>query len=110
MTSSRVVERDSCKNLDVDKGVKNGWRWDWLEKSVDGHRVGEFTRKLEEKGIARCLACNKDINYSAAGWKCLERHLRKKVHLDNRKLRISNYSLSGRYFLYCISCLICLLA
>jgi hypothetical protein len=28
---SRVVERDSNKNFEIDKGIRNCWKWDWME-------------------------------------------------------------------------------
>ncbi|VDI50671.1 Hypothetical predicted protein [Mytilus galloprovincialis] len=96
MVSRVVLQRDSY-NLEVDKGVKNCWKWDWVERSVYGNPVGQFIRKINSRGIARCELCQKDINYAGRGWKSLEQHLTKKLHLDNLKMRKPNHSLSGAF-------------
>ncbi|XP_076109456.1 uncharacterized protein LOC143078481 [Mytilus galloprovincialis] len=96
MVSRVVLQRDSY-NLEVDKGVKNCWKWDWVERSVYGNPVGQFIRKINSRGIARCELCQKDINYAGRGWKSLEQHLTKKLHLDNLKMRKTNHSLSGAF-------------
>jgi hypothetical protein len=31
--------------------------------------------------------CNKEINYARRGWKSLEQHLKKKLHIDNLKIK-----------------------
>ena len=41
-----VIQRDSSK-LAVDKGIKNCWKWEWLEQLVDGNPVGQFIRKID---------------------------------------------------------------
>ncbi|VDI83717.1 Hypothetical predicted protein [Mytilus galloprovincialis] len=41
------------------------------------------------------VVMSKDINYAGRGWKSLEQHLTKKLHLDNLKMRKTNHSLSG---------------
>ena len=56
MASSVVLQRDSFK-LEADKGVKNCWKWEWLERSVDGNSVGQFIRKIDCRGVARCQLC-----------------------------------------------------
>jgi len=96
--ASNVVERDFDTKL-LDRGLKNVWKWEWLERKVDKELVGRFIRKINVKGVAHCNLCRKDINYASRGWKSLEQHLQKKVHQDNLKIRSSNYSLSGRYIL-----------
>ncbi|CAC5387834.1 unnamed protein product [Mytilus coruscus] len=92
----RIVERGSSLNpQEIDSGVKNSWKWEWLEKEVAGELVGLHIRKIAEKGKAYCQLCKKDLMYSHRGWKALEQHMQLKVHQDNLKLRKTNYSLSG---------------
>jgi hypothetical protein len=98
---SRVVERDSNKNLEIDKGIRNCWKWEWLERFVDGNPVRQNIRKIDSRGLARCEVCNKkEINYAGRGWKSLEQHLKKKLHIDNLKIKRTYYSLSVMY--HCI--------
>ena len=37
--------------------------------------------------MARCEVYNKEINYVGRGWKSLEQHLKKKLHIDNLKIK-----------------------
>jgi hypothetical protein len=78
MASRVVLQRDSSK-LEVDKGIKNCWKWEWLERLVDGKPVGQFIRKIDSRGVARCQLCQKDINYTGRGWISLEQHMIKKL-------------------------------
>ena len=56
MTSKRkdIVERGKGPEQirTIDKGIKNAWKWDWLEKDVDGVSLAEIIRKLDRAGIA----------------------------------------------------------
>ena len=47
---SRVVERDSNKNLEIDKSIRNCWKWEWLEHFVDGNPVRQTIRKIDSRG------------------------------------------------------------
>jgi len=92
----RIVERGSSINpQEIDKGAKNIWKWEWLEREVCGELVGCHIRKLAEKGKAYYQLCNKDLMYTQRGWKALEQHIKLKIHQDNLKIRKTNYSLSG---------------
>ena len=37
-----------------DIGVKNAWRWEWMEKEVDDERLGQYMRKISKVGFAYC--------------------------------------------------------
>lgn len=93
--ANRVVDREEDVKA-IDNGVKNAWRWCWLEKMVEGDYVRHFIRKIRAPGLARCELCSKDISYGSRGFKNIEQHMLKKLHRDNLKLRSSNYSLSGK--------------
>jgi hypothetical protein len=61
--ASRVVDRDfDAKKADY-KGLKNSWKWEWLEKKVGDELISEFIRKINSKGLAFCERCQ-DINYA----------------------------------------------
>jgi hypothetical protein len=53
---SRVVERDSNKNLEIDKGIRNCWKWEWMETRSD--RPSEKWI-LEDWQDVRCATKNK---------------------------------------------------
>lgn len=90
-----VIERDDNNAVDVDKGMKNGWKWEWLERSVEGTQLGQFMRKLNVPGVALCSICQSEINYSGRGWNSLGQHVKKKKHRDNVTIKKTNHSLSG---------------
>lgn len=92
--ATKVVNRQENAKLLVDKGLKNPWKWEWLEKNVDGEPVRRFIRKLDMRGLAKCELCNKNINYGGRGWRSLEQHMLKKLHRDNLKIVSSNYSIT----------------
>ena len=59
-----------------DKGVKEKWKWSWLEEDVEiklpgksgiadkvKYNLGEFARKVDILGKSMCTLCNKLINY-----------------------------------------------
>lgn len=96
--SQRIVDRD-CDTKKVDKGLKNTWKWEWLERKVGDELVGRFLRKLNSRGIAFCELCSKNISYSTSGWKALQQHILKKVHIENKKIKATNQSLSGKHLL-----------
>jgi hypothetical protein len=73
-----AIQRDSSK-LEVDKDIKNCWKWEWLERSVDANPVGQFIRKIDSREVVRCQLCQKDINYAGRSWRSLELHLKKKL-------------------------------
>jgi hypothetical protein len=60
--ASRIVDRD-CDTRKVDKGLKNPWKWEWLERKVDDQLIGRFIRKLSSRGLAFCELFSKEVNY-----------------------------------------------
>lgn len=57
--ASNVVERDFDTKL-LDKGLKNVWKWEWLERKVDKELVGRFIRKINVREVAHCNLCRID--------------------------------------------------
>jgi hypothetical protein len=45
MASRVVLQRDFSK-LEIDKGIENCWKWEWLEQSVDGNLLASLLGKL----------------------------------------------------------------
>lgn len=79
------IDVDNINIKVIDKGLKNVWKWEWLEWKVEDEPVRRFIRKINVRGLARCELCSKDINYGGRGWKSLEQHLKKKIYHDNFK-------------------------
>ena len=44
----------------LENGLKNVWKWEWLEKKVGEELIGWFIRKMKTRGHAYCELCNKD--------------------------------------------------
>ena len=60
MASRVVLQRDFSK-LEIDKGIENCWKWEWLEQS-NKQPVGQFIRKIDSREVARCQLCQ-NINW-----------------------------------------------
>ena len=73
MELNREANDENLKNLE--KAVKNKFRWHWLETTVEitlkGERKAksliEWIRKIDVPGKAKCIVCDKIISYSAQG-------------------------------------------
>jgi hypothetical protein len=39
--ASRIIDRD-FDTKSIDKGLKNVWKWEWLERKVEGDFVGNL--------------------------------------------------------------------
>lgn len=90
-----VVERGD--GLHCDSGVKNPWKWTWLEKKMYDVPLSEVIRKLDGKGLAYCIICRKEINYSNRGAIALQDHVSSGKHQSAVKARRTNTSLPGTF-------------
>lgn len=85
----------------IDKNVKNPWKWDWLEHEVNGRFLNETIRKLEKSGTAYCLACQKELTYGSRGFVTLSDHVRSKIHNSALQRREEQTAIPGKIlFLY----------
>lgn len=93
----RTNARVALHNTSVlEKDVKNQWKWDWLDRKIDGVKIEQSIKKLDEPGKAYCKLCRKEVNYARRGWKSLEQHATGALHKRIVKERGENYSLPGR--------------
>ncbi|KAM9424389.1 uncharacterized protein KZ484_001126 isoform 2-T2 [Pholidichthys leucotaenia] len=99
-----VIERkDAPRIKEIDKIVKNKFRWDWLEKEIAtdvGKKTvtnlfSDFIRKVDCAGKAICTWCYDTIDYGGRGFKSLESHARSRKHVQEVKSRSTNYSVAG---------------
>ena len=82
----------------IDAGMKNSWRNAWLGIQLsDGSLVSDVFVKVEVQGMARCVACSKQINYAGEGLKALRRHADSKIHRNVMKTRKENHLLPGKH-------------
>ncbi len=59
----------------VDKGIKNKWRWSWIEEvGRDEKLFGSWCQKLRQPGACFCTLCARKILYGTSGKKVLPRH------------------------------------
>ena len=95
-----IIDQSAIKPVDVDNGVRNKWRWDWLKKSVLVDPLKKFPkaklnwsnrpvtmmakdhiRKTGKPGKAVCVVCDGDlITYSEGGLGTIKDHLETLKH------------------------------
>ena len=56
MAAPRFAERGKDNIKEIDAGVKNAFKWEWMEYKVDGGLLGQFIRKL--------FFCGKSLLYT----------------------------------------------
>lgn len=106
----RLIEKaDTSVIAEIDKDVKNKFRWAWLEKSVTlsvkiGKKTEEVTELLRDyvgkcdvAGKAQCLYCSELINYGSRGCIALIEHAKGKKHCEKVAIRRTNYSLGSAF-------------
>lgn len=93
------MEVDRKANVkEIDKDIKNKFRWDWLEaRDDDGHYLSDYIRKLDTPGQAKCIICNDIIKYASSGKKAVVGHGNSKNHKQIRNDRDSSESLSSLF-------------
>jgi len=102
----KIIERDSDSHIifEIDKTVKNKFRWEWLEKTVQvplskgkaKHiAITEWIRKMDIPGKAKCITCRKLISYGSRGCISLVEHCESTQHLKIVKDVATNQSLPG---------------
>ena len=99
MELNREIDDGHLKTLE--KTVKNKFRWHWLEATVEisvkGERkttpLIEWIRKIDVPGKAKCILCDKIINYSSRGRVSLTEHCKSNAHFEKLNIKSSNYTL-----------------
>ena len=87
MSRSDIVERGSVG--DWDNGLKNKWRWNWLERKHEDVEFGQYIDKLKAPGKAYCKLCRLELTYKSAGARILADHMKsqghQKLHAQQKK-------------------------
>ena len=61
--------------LDIDNEVRNAFKWEWMSKiDANGQLFEKWLRKINVKGAAMCIACNKTIMYGSTGLSDIKKH------------------------------------
>ena len=92
MADSKIASRDDDVEK-IDKGVKNAFRWEWLQVEIDGSVLGEFIRKVKVPGKYLCEWCGDVNSYASRGLSALRSHVTTSKHLEKKRIRVQNYSL-----------------
>jgi hypothetical protein len=68
--------RDRSADLkEVERGVENAFRWNWLEeKDKLGDFLSEWVRNIDQPGVAVCAWCNDRVKYGGKGKSHLKKH------------------------------------
>ena len=99
-----IIERNNKEHEvileDLEKDVKNKWRWEWIQACIDiddpakkypklNWRYGslkmvvkDHIKKVDIPGGAWCSICSKNITYSDSGLGNTKQHLTTKKHLQ----------------------------
>ncbi len=92
------VDRKTADLKEIEAGVKNKFRWNWLEeKDADGHFLSDNIRKLNVAGQCKCIVCNVIIKYGSSGRKSLVGHGRTENHKQMRRLKETNETLPAMF-------------
>ena len=84
----------SSRDEDFDEGgIKNPWKWHWLDRTHQNRRIGEVVRKLQAPGMTYCTLCRKEINYRNRGLIALDQHVKTAIHADKISLQTNNPTL-----------------
>ena len=79
----RLLGQDNTIEVSqIDMGIRNPWKWPWLHIEIQLHFnsklntyivfVSDFFKKIDSKGKARCIVCEKDILYGNKGYSALK--------------------------------------
>lgn len=102
MTTKRtdIISRESVDDIKaLEEGVKNHWRWEWLEKNVNGIFLRETIRKLKGAGMAYCTLCHRELMYGSRGLVALVDHVKAKKHRIMLEMQKTNFALPGKFIL-----------
>ena len=115
-----IIERhkkaDESKLVDVEKGVVNKFRWEWMERVVEFDPLEKFPklnwthgsvrltvkdhiRKIDQPGKVVCILCSSSDSFSYAdgGVQSITNHLKTKKHLKKLGALYQNQMLPGAH-------------
>ncbi|KAL2102116.1 hypothetical protein ACEWY4_001284 [Coilia grayii] len=102
---SVLGEEDAANVKRIDGGIKCSWKWSWLKlegkvavkgKELSFH-IGDIFKKIDRQGLARCVLCQKDINYSNKGSHALMAHVQTDIHKRKLEVIMSTQSVASHF-------------
>lgn len=94
----REISRHDTNLKEIDVGIKNCFRWGWLEeKDSNGHYLSDYIRKINIPGKVSCTYCNSLLSYKSGGKKDLKNHAKNKKHMEVIKLKKTNTTLPSTF-------------
>ncbi|KAG8185042.1 hypothetical protein JTE90_017063 [Oedothorax gibbosus] len=85
---------DKSDISDLEKGIRNKFRWEWLSKDdFMKEKISTWCKKIDVGGTCFCTCCNGSIRYASEGLKSLLNHSASATHQKARK------SVSGTQYL-----------
>ncbi|GFN88405.1 hypothetical protein PoB_001491100 [Plakobranchus ocellatus] len=99
-------KNDLGRAKEIDAKVKNRFRYEWLETTVNLKSkklseievtLGGSIEKLDLPGKALCSFCNDVISYGGKGKIALVDHVQSAKHIARVEHRRTNYTLGGQY-------------
>ena len=102
------IDRDG--DLSIAKGIKNPWKFSWLEEEQNIEDLlvtpsskkvyyRDFLEKINKRGFAKCMdsGCDCLLKYVEGGLslKDLKCRVATKKHWNKTKLRLTNYGIGG---------------
>ena len=87
----KVLENEGNSSIN-DQGVKNRWKWQWLQVKVGESFLSDCIRKIDLPGYVLSIYCNCQINYGTNGKTALTRHVSNsnKNLQDSKKACVTN--------------------
>ena len=107
MAFAKVLSRnDDHRAREIDSDCRVKWCWGWLEKEITlnyggtdlATTVGEFYRKIESCGIARCVLCDDNTRYGRRGCQALVEHIKTNRHCRNVFNKRSHQEIPHAFF------------
>ena len=110
---AKILKRDDAVDIqNVDQGVANKWRWQWVEKTVDVDllKYAKITRpdtiticlkdcirKIYQFGKAICLLRRKvdPMKYGTNGVATLMKHVESFGHVQREVEKMASYKIHG---------------
>ena len=82
-TRGDIVQKDA-PIAEIDAGITNKWRWDWLQVDYEGEKYDCF-EKFKTPGKAYCKTCRVEILYKSGGVRALTDHMKGNRHSEQFK-------------------------
>ena len=110
---SKILKRDDSVDIEnVDEGVANKWRWQWVEKTVDVDLskypkitrsdtiricLKDCIRKIDQCGKAICFLCRKadPMKYETNGVATLAKHVQSFGHVQMELEKLTRHKIPG---------------